>query len=774
MSKLTTICLIFFFSFQFYKGYTQQSVAYHPSPQNVKVLNANGDTLLYPWAGGHEGPQFSNIDLNNDGVQDLFAFDKTGSTVTTYLNLGNGKYMHAPEYESFFPPLLQWVLLIDYNKDNKTDIFAYSHQGGGIEIYKNVSSGGVLKFHRETELLLYMPEQINVLSTQGDFPTLTDVDGDGDIDILSMNNTQEFITYYKNMSFEEYGNYDSLYFKIWDNCWGKIRESGTSNIPSLGMSCAAIPHKKTMHGGTSLLALDTDGDGDKDILQSDFSSSNFALLENGRIKNGQNAHPIDSIISIDTLYPVTSRPNLPFFLMASSADADNDSRNDLIVTPISPASNTNQVLLYKNTGTQQKPDFNFVKNNFLVDQMIDLGLGAAPAFFDYDSDSLPDLVVATSGDFRQTQHLAARLHLFKNIGTVNKPVFKEINSDFLNVSQLKIPTDIVPAFGDLNGDGKPDLLLGNPLGTLIYYKNTTTAGGNATFALEDEEFGSIDAGDFSAPAIADLNRDGKPDLVVGKKNGLLNYYKNIGTATIPKFKLMTDSFGMVRTSDTWYDYTYNPDNTVKDSTLKWEAVGLSSPVIADINKNGKWDLVSGSKSGFLYIYLDIEDKLLKYFGRDRHNLYSPMLSKYEDKSFGKISHPAIALLNGDSLPDIMIGNDKGGLNLYGSFQLIPAVTDSVPDKMVDTVKVSSISYTEAIPGFKIFPNPATSSLNIAGKAGNVEIRLYNMLGQVLLRNYYRNFSGNEKIDVSGLQKGVYLIRISNEKGRPQLEKIIIE
>src|ERR1035437_8514684 len=48
----------------------------------------NGDTLKYPWVGGHNFVQVSEIDINQDGIKDLFVFDRTGNKITTYINKG--------------------------------------------------------------------------------------------------------------------------------------------------------------------------------------------------------------------------------------------------------------------------------------------------------------------------------------------------------------------------------------------------------------------------------------------------------------------------------------------------------------------------------------------------------------------------------------------------------------------------------------------------------------------------------------------------------------
>ena len=60
------------------------------SVQEMKVdVFQNGVQLISPFAGGLKSPQFSEVDLNGDGIQDLFIFDKAGNMTPFMQNINN-------------------------------------------------------------------------------------------------------------------------------------------------------------------------------------------------------------------------------------------------------------------------------------------------------------------------------------------------------------------------------------------------------------------------------------------------------------------------------------------------------------------------------------------------------------------------------------------------------------------------------------------------------------------------------------------------------------
>ena len=180
--------------------------------------------------------QFSKIDLNLDGKDDLFIFDRSGKNGTvngnriipflfdTVIN----KFKYAPNYVNAFPALTDWALLVDYNQDMKADIFT-SYESS-IALYTN-NSNNELSFEF-TKILTSDAGfgQIPVYVSSSDIPAIIDVDGDLDIDILTFDPSGTHIYFHENKSIQMYGITDSINLIRSDNCWGRFKEDFSTNL----------------------------------------------------------------------------------------------------------------------------------------------------------------------------------------------------------------------------------------------------------------------------------------------------------------------------------------------------------------------------------------------------------------------------------------------------------------------------------------------------------------------------------------------------------------
>ncbi len=146
-----------------------------------------------PWVGGMDCPQFSMADINQDGIQDLFVFDRTGNRVITYLGNGGAPdtmFTYAPQYERLFPSgLSNWALLRDYNHDGIPDIFAWVDEG--CSVMKGNFNNSILRFDTVSPFLRYTAinsgngaiNHPNVFVPGVDLPGIMDINGDGDLDV---------------------------------------------------------------------------------------------------------------------------------------------------------------------------------------------------------------------------------------------------------------------------------------------------------------------------------------------------------------------------------------------------------------------------------------------------------------------------------------------------------------------------------------------------------------------------------------------------------------
>lgn len=290
--------------------------------QAIPVADASGTAYEMPWAGGLNAAHYNSIDLNNDGIEDLLLFDRMAGKVTALLN-DNGQYRYAPEYESLFPELANWLLLRDFNCDGKKDIF--TGDPFGIRVYVNTTpENDNLQWEQFFFFTQPGSPKSPVVLTKGfsglinlqlqfdDLPSITDIDGDGDLDILAPNWSGDgTIEFHRNYSQERYSTCDSLEFERVSQRWGGLKACGCGEFAFNGDDCPPNSSGRIKHSqGKALLAHDFDNDLDKDLLLSDGNCTVLYFFENtGDAENAAFASAVE--------FPVGEPADFPLFPIPS-------------------------------------------------------------------------------------------------------------------------------------------------------------------------------------------------------------------------------------------------------------------------------------------------------------------------------------------------------------------------------------------------------------------------------------------------------------------------
>ena len=525
-----------------------------------------------PWVGGLNACQFGRMDLNHDGQSDLLVFDRHGNRLLCFLNEGGEgeiRFTYTRDYDEAFPRLTDWAIFVDYDGDGLEDIFTYSKGWAGIKVYRNTSTPEGVSFVPVVTPYLTSWQgggEVNILATDADYPAIVDLDGDGDLDLLTFGVMGVFIEKHLNLSMERYGCRDSLVFERTDLCWGRVAESEEDNLMYLDTCLFGYGLKVNRddfrHRGATVTVRDLNGDGLLDLLLADVDYPGLTLLVNG----GDTSQAL-MVQQMD--FPQSEPVNLKSMPVPFFTDINNDGVDDLLVSPFDPnpmaSDGLESVWLYLNHGSNAHPDFQLYTKSFLQDGMLDFGKGAYPVLSDWDGDGLLDLKVR---DFE------GRVTLLKNVGTAQQPAF-EVRSveDKSGWS--------APFYFDVNQDGLMDLVEGNINGKLSYYQGTANG-----FELVSDFWGEVDVRDYqtsyygySVPALFEYQDELL--LCVGSEQGRLFLYR------------------------------VSEDAAFEEVDYLWEEIcpempedfGMhSAAAVADLNGDGVLEVVVGNFGGGLQLY----------------------------------------------------------------------------------------------------------------------------------------------------------------------------
>lgn len=319
------------------------------------------------------------------------------------------------------------VSIGDIDGDGKADL-AVAHYSGIISVYRNTSTSGTVSFATRIDVVAAATGSGSIALK------ISDIDGDGKQDLIVANYTQSYVSILRNTS-----------------------TTGTISFASKVDFASRLSF--------SLSIGDIDGDGKPDLVMGNRDSNSISVLRN-----------------TSTLGEINFASNLEYATigstlnMVSIGDIDGDNKPDIVA-----CGSTGWI--FRNTSTSGS--ISFAAQSFS-------GAASSISIGDIDGDGKPDVVTT---------------------GGTTMSVFR--NTSIIGTISLATKVDFTAGAGDnciadVDGDGKPDLVVANQSGSSTsVLRNTSTMGVISFTPKVDFSVGqtpiSIGAGD--------IDGDGKPDLV---------------------------------------------------------------------------------------------------------------------------------------------------------------------------------------------------------------------------------------------------------------------
>ncbi len=638
----------------------------------------------------------------------------------------------------------------DIDNDGDLDVFIYD-KDTTLNFYRNEGSATVPQFRLNTTRY----QNLNVRN----WFNFGDLDGDGDKDLFCGGDSQR-VRYFKNIGSVSNPNFSLQLYGVKTNT-NTYMNSEAACVPTL---------------------VDIDGDGDIDFLtgssigqityyQNTGSAANFVYtFTTDFFPEG---HGINIQGGADD--PRHGASSITF------GDIDGDNDKDLYWGDLFGQS----IYFIKNTGTAQNFQWNFIDTTAPEPNPYYSGGFNMPGVYDIDGDNKNDFFIGVLIGSQTINNFV----YYKNQGPVNNPVLTKITDNFILSADIgsysypafadvdndgdkdifigcdksvgfyrntgtatqpaftlvtdSLPLNInnfnyAPAVADLDGDGKKDMVVGfYALAKLKFFKNTGTLS-SPVFIFTPSQLDTMNLSQASAPCLADLDNDGDLDILVGNSSGKLTYYRNNGTPTVFNYQFITNNYMSV--------------NVGNDA----------APSLGDLDGDGDLDLLVGNRLGAIAFFRNT--------GSLANPTFTLVTTSYAGINAFQNTVPAIVDINSDTDPDLFLGNVKGGLYYYENWDVfgIQQIGNEIPDEF----SLYQNTPNPFNPTTKIrFETP----LNPPEGVKLVKLIVFDITGKqikVLVDQQLRPGSYEVEFDAGSLPSGVYFYRLSYD-GVSAVKKMVL-
>lgn len=492
------------------------------------LVDANGRPLDVGWMA-----KPIIVDWNGDGAKDLVVGEEKTAGVVWYQNTGSnadrrlvyrghvksdGKDLivpatpcpESPHYKKDYAPAVEAV---DWDNDGRLDLLLGGYITGRIWYYRNIGNGSdgtpTLTFNGSIEA-----DGKPIDTVWGAHPCAIDLDGDGDLDLLSGSfgqavgggdAFQRFLIYYKNIGTRSQPklvaqtvDYDGeeprdiiaqprifgvnekglvdLVISTYEHIY-LARNVGTKEAPKWKLELQQPPWGPAPLSATQL--IDLNGDGQLDLVSSPMDGPGEPQI---RYNQGKGSHGVFS--APQPLLPDGQKISHPApygdpWAYCYLYDFDGDHNLDILW-----ADGPGNVYLHRNRGTAQRPVYDTEGEKLKLVDGKPIKVGP------------PVVSVEEVSDFTVMQGSRAGV----------------VASDF-------------------NGDGKTDVVVGDTYGDIYYFENAGTS--QAPVFAQGVKLGNL--ANRAIPLAYDWDRDGRLDIVGNAWSGRMEWYRNLGAGARPQF-----------------------------------------------------------------------------------------------------------------------------------------------------------------------------------------------------------------------------------------------
>ena len=325
--------------------------------------------------------------------------------------------------------------------------------------------------------------------------------------------------------------------------------------------------------------------------------------------------------------------------VSGAGDINGDGRADLIIGGPNDENNginSGSVRVFSGIDGSVLYTFNGDAGNFFGNSVSGAG--------DVNGDGTPDLIVGAPSSFNNGTTAGYARVLSGSDGSVL------YNFDGDNIDDRF--GDSVSGAGDVNGDGRADLIVGTNAGDTIVAigpdaTRTVSLRGSARVLSGSDgsvlyNFDGDDSFGFSVSGAGDVNGDGRDDLIVG----------------VPRNDISAISGSAQVLSGTDGSVLYNFDGDGGDFGVLVSSAG-------DVNGDGFADLIVSAGVGSVRVFSGIDGSVLYTFDGDADNFFAFSLSCAGD-------------VNGDGMADMIIGapRDEDDIDM-GSAHVLSGIDGSV-------------------------------------------------------------------------------------------------